>query len=49
MTGGSKEIDKGPKIPLLGLYHDEIIPVLEDKILKCFSERVTGKVVMVKQ
>ena len=49
MTGSKEGTSKKPKISLLKVYQDIIIPDLEDKICKPYSNNGRRKVVIVKQ
>ena len=49
LTGSSEGTEKDPKISLLNLYQETIIPILEEKVVKSINENGKVKVVIVKQ
>ena len=49
LTGDSEGTTKDPKCSLLKIYREQIIPALEEKIVKKFSNNATRKVIIVKQ
>ena len=49
LTGSSTEAKGKPKISLLKIYQDEIIPELERKVVERFSDNGNVKVIIVKQ
>ena len=49
LTGSNEGTDKNPKISLLKLYREQIIPAIERKIVDAFSENGKYKVLVVKQ
>ena len=49
LTGSSEGTDKNPKVSLLQIYKDEIIPSLERKVVERFGENGTVNVVIVRQ
>ena len=49
LTGSKEGTESKPKISLLKLYQDQIIPDLEEKIVRKYSEGGTRRVVVVRQ
>ena len=49
LTGSSEGTEDDPKVSLLHLYRDRIIPAIERKIVNRFSENGTIKVIIIKQ
>lgn len=49
LTGSSEGTEKKPKISLLKIYKEEIIPALEEKVVRRFNENGNRQVVIVKQ
>ena len=49
LTGSNEGTDKKPKMSLLKIYQEEIIPAIEEKVVQRFSQNGTRKVVCIKQ
>ena len=49
LTGSSEGTERDPKISLLHQYKNVIIPAMEEKIVRQFSNNGTRKVIIVKQ
>ena len=49
LNGSSEGTEKDPKVSLLKIYQDEIIPAIEEKIVRKFNNNGTRRVVIVKQ
>ena len=49
LTGSLEGTEKEPKMSLLKVYQETIIPTLEEKVVQQFSENGQKKVIIVKQ
>lgn len=49
LTGSKEGTSKKPKISLLNIYKEHIIPDLEEKVVKKYNENGTRKIIVVKQ
>ena len=49
LTGSSKGTTKQPKISLLKVYQEKVIPAIEEKVVERFSQNGQRKVIIVKQ
>ena len=49
LTGSNEGTEKNPKVSLLQVYDEQIIPALETKVVAAYNQGGTRRVIIVKQ